>query len=61
MLNKRQTGKMENIESALWSFADSPEGKGYFAKYKLDGYRKLKPKELDAMEPYAQELRQSLR
>jgi phosphonate transport system substrate-binding protein len=60
MLNKRQAAKKESIESALWSFGESPEGKAYFTKYKLEGYRKLKPKELEAMEPYAKELRQSL-
>lgn len=60
MLNKRQTAKRERIEAALWAFADSPEGKAYFEKYKLEGYRKLKPKELEAMDPYAKDVRLSL-
>jgi phosphonate transport system substrate-binding protein len=60
MLNKRQTEHKEVIDAALTSFAASPEGKAYFEKYKLEGYRKLKPKELEAMEPYAKEVRASL-
>ncbi|MDE2417694.1 MAG: phosphate/phosphite/phosphonate ABC transporter substrate-binding protein [Burkholderiales bacterium] len=61
MLNKRQSANMSRIENALSTFADSAEGKAYFAKYKLDGYRKLKPNELVSMDPYAKEVRQSLR
>jgi phosphonate transport system substrate-binding protein len=61
MLNKRQLSRKETIDTALAVFADSPEGKSYFAKYKLEGYRKLKPKELEVMEPFAKEVRQSLR
>jgi phosphonate transport system substrate-binding protein len=60
MLNKRQAARKEQIEAALTGFANSPEGKAYFEKYKLEGYRKLKPKELEAMEPYAREVRNSL-
>jgi phosphonate transport system substrate-binding protein len=60
MLNQKNLAQKDRIESALWSFAESTEGKTYFVKYKLDGYRKLKPKELDAMEPYAREVRQTL-
>ena len=61
MLNKRQLSRKETIDNALAVFADSPEGKSYFAKYKLEGYRNLKPKELEVMEPFAKEVRQSLR
>jgi phosphonate transport system substrate-binding protein len=61
MLNKRQLSRKAAIDSALSAFADSVDGKNYFAKYKLDGYRKLKTKELEAMEPFAKEVRQSLR
>jgi phosphonate transport system substrate-binding protein len=61
MLNKRQSANKEKIDVALAEFADSAEGKAYFQKYKLDGYRKLKPKELEAMDPYASEVRQSLK
>ena len=60
MLNKRHLANKGRIEAALWSFADSAEGKAYFEKYKLESYRKLKPKELEAMEPYAREVRQTL-
>lgn len=60
MLNKRQAGLREKIDAALWSFAGTPEGKVYFEKYKLEGYRRLKAKELEAMDPYAREVRQSL-
>jgi phosphonate transport system substrate-binding protein len=60
MLNKRQLARKSQVEAALWSFAESAEGKAYFEKFKLDGYRKLKPKELEAMEPYAREVRQTL-
>jgi phosphonate transport system substrate-binding protein len=60
LLNKRQATNQEKIEKALWSFADSEEGKNYFEKFKLEGYRKLKPKELDAMDPYAAEVRLQL-
>jgi phosphonate transport system substrate-binding protein len=60
MLNKRHAAIRDKIDSALWAFAESTEGKTYFEKYKLEGYRKLKPKELEMMDPYATEVRQSL-
>ncbi|RFO96980.1 phosphate ABC transporter substrate-binding protein [Rhodoferax lacus] len=60
MLNKRQAARREQIDAALQTFALSAEGKSYFEKFKLEGYRKLKPKELEAMEPYAREVRTSL-
>jgi phosphonate transport system substrate-binding protein len=60
MLNKRQAARKETIDATLAAFAASGEGKAYFEKYKLDGYRKLKPKELELMEPYAREVRASL-
>jgi phosphonate transport system substrate-binding protein len=60
MLNKRQAARKDAIDGALAAFASSPEGKTYFEKYKLEGYRKLKPKELELMEPYAREVRASL-
>jgi len=61
MLNKRQAANKDKLEAALASFADSAEGAAYFEKYKLEGYRKLKPKELDNMDPYASEVRQTLK
>jgi phosphonate transport system substrate-binding protein len=60
MLNKRQATRRETIETTLAAFAASAEGRAYFEKYKLDGYRKLKAKELELMEPYAKEVRASL-
>ena len=60
LLNKRQAARRELVEATLANFANSPEGHAYFEKYKLEGYRKLKPKELEAMEPYAREVRASL-
>ena len=60
MLDKRQAARKGDIDTALATFANSPEGKAYFEKYKLEGYRKLKPKELEQMEPYAREVRASL-
>jgi phosphonate transport system substrate-binding protein len=60
MLNKRHLAQKDKIDAALWAFADSVEGKTYFEKYKLEGYRKLKAKELELMDPYAREVRQTL-
>ena len=60
MLNKAQLARKGQIDAALLSFAESADGKAYFEKYKLDGYRKLKPKELESMDPYAREVRQTL-
>lgn len=59
-LNQKQLARKEKVEAALWSFADGAAGKAYFEKYRLEGYRKLKPKELEALEPFAREVRQSL-
>jgi len=61
MLNKRQLANKDKLEATLANFADSADGKAYFEKYKLEGYRKLKPKELDSMDPYAAEVRQTLK
>jgi len=60
MLNKRQQARKDRIDAALQTFAESSEGRAYFEKYKLEGYRKLKPHELEAMDPYAREVRQTL-
>lgn len=57
MLNKRHSAWRPSIEAALWAFADSDEGRKYFAQNSLGGYRKLRPKELEAMDPYAAETR----
>jgi phosphonate transport system substrate-binding protein len=60
MLNKRQVARKDQIDAALAGFANSTEGRVYFEKYKLEGYRKLKSRELELMEPYAKEVRASL-
>ena len=61
MLDKRWSNRQKQIDQALWAFAASPEGKNYFAQNKLDGYRKLRPRELEAMDPYTAETRQLVR
>ena len=48
------------VDQALWSFASTSEGQAYFSQNKLDGYRKLRPRELEIMEPFAAETRQVL-
>lgn len=60
MLNKRWTKERKDIEKNLWAFVASPDGQNYFAQNKLDGYRNLKPRELEAMDPYVVETRQAL-
>jgi phosphonate transport system substrate-binding protein len=57
MLNARHAKKKDTLLNALASFAKTPEATQYFAKYKLGGYRSLEPRELSAMEPYANEVR----
>jgi phosphonate transport system substrate-binding protein len=61
VLNKRNSSFKDKLDAALWAFSETAEAKQYFAKYKLDGYRKLEPKELLAMAPYANEVRQVLK
>jgi phosphonate transport system substrate-binding protein len=61
VLNSSQLSRKPTIDAALQSFAQSDEGKAYFAKYKLNGYRKLMPKELSSMDAFAAETRQSLK
>ena len=60
-LNGRHAKQKDLIEKALWAFAETPEAKQYFAKYKLGGYRALEPRELVALEPYANEVRVELK
>lgn len=60
ILNDRRAALHARVEKALWAFSETDEGKDYFAKNKLEGYRKLKAKELDAMDPYAAEVRLTL-
>lgn len=60
MLNQRWSKERKSMEKALWAFAATPEGKAYFEQNKLDGYRNLKPRELEAMDPFVAETRQAL-
>ncbi|KXB29716.1 phosphate ABC transporter substrate-binding protein [Dechloromonas denitrificans] len=55
VLNRQRSSQQGKIDAALWTFAETAEGKKYFEDNKLGGYRKLRPKELEAMEPYAAE------
>jgi phosphonate transport system substrate-binding protein len=57
VLNSRCSANKKRVADALWAFAKTPEGKRYFEINKLGGYRKLQPKELNAMDKYAQEVR----
>ncbi len=57
VLNARHTKQHANILATLWTFAETPEAKQYFAKHKLGGYRALEARELIALDPYANEVR----
>jgi len=57
MLNSRRAAMQEKIEAALWSFASTPEAKQYFATTKLEGYRQLRPNELQEMDIYTEKTR----
>lgn len=61
VLNKRRAGQQAKIESALWAFADTPVGRQYLESNKLDGYRRLRARELESMDPYAAEVRATLK
>jgi len=60
LLNGRNKRLLPRIDKALWSFAASDAGKQYFQSNQLEGYRKLRRGELEAMEPYANEVRRNL-
>ena len=61
MLNSRLLPRHEEIGSVLWGFSETVEAKNYFETNNLGGYRELAPKELEAMESYASEVRASLK
>lgn len=61
LLNQRHGNRREDIEKALWRFAETPEAAEYFAQHKLKGYRRLAHRELNEMEPYANEVRKQLK
>lgn len=60
LLNRRRAAQQKQVDAALWAFAKTPEGLRYFETSRLEGYRKLGPKELGSMEPYAEEVRKEL-
>jgi phosphonate transport system substrate-binding protein len=60
VLNSRRAAQKKQIDAALWEFAATPEGKRYFEKYNVEGYRKLKPGELKSMDRYAAEVRKEV-
>ncbi len=53
MLNQRHAGQLSTFANALLRFAQSSSGQAYFTQNQLEGYRRLSPHELEAMEPYA--------
>lgn len=61
LLNSRHKADLKRIDKALWSFAATPEAQQYFIANKLNGYRKIKPAELKAMNEFANEVRNSLK
>jgi phosphonate transport system substrate-binding protein len=61
VLDPALTGQKDRILKALWAFADSEAGRQYFEKNKLDGYRVLRKRELESMDPFAVEVRLTLR
>lgn len=60
LLNKRRAAMQKAVEAALWDFAGSDAGKGYFTANKLEGYRLLHSNELKSMDRYAAEVRKVL-
>ena len=60
VLNERQKARRAKVEAAIWTFGESPEGKRYLEKNKLEGYRKLRKGELESMEPFADDVRKNL-
>lgn len=61
VLNGRHAAIKEKLFAALWEFAETPAAQQYFESYKLGGYRRLEPRELFGMEPYANEVRKVLK
>lgn len=60
MLNSRLTDEHTSLRQALDAFAFTDAAQAYFQRSKLLGYRDVQPAELEAMEPYAQALREQL-
>jgi len=60
MLNARQGAKKERLLKELWAFAGTDAGRQYFEKNNLGGYRLLRKRELESMDPFAAEVRRTL-
>lgn len=60
VLNTRRVAMQKDIVAALWAFATTPEATKYFETNKLEGYRELKPSEIEDMDIYADETRKLL-
>lgn len=60
MLNPARKKLREKISIALSSFAASQEGQYYFRTYKLEGYRTIRPRELQSMGRYAADVKKEL-
>jgi len=61
MLNARWSQRREEILRFLAAFAASKAGQDYFSSKQLEGYRPIRPGELEAVDPYAREVRAELR
>lgn len=61
VLSPKHLSQKHTLDNALRTFPQTEAGRNYFAKYLLDGYRKLKPKELEIMDPFAAEVRETLK
>lgn len=61
VLNKRFGGQHDRIETAILAFGDSPAGRQYLEANKLGGYRQLRARELESMDPYAAQVRALLK
>ncbi|MBV5318833.1 MAG: phosphate/phosphite/phosphonate ABC transporter substrate-binding protein [Desulfobulbaceae bacterium] len=60
MLNNRRAAIQKEIVAALWAFAETAEAQKYFETNNLEGYRMLKPNEMEEMDIYADETRKLL-
>jgi phosphonate transport system substrate-binding protein len=61
MLNPRHADDYATLRQALAAFALTDAAQMYFQRSKLMGYREVQSAELEAMEPYAQALREQIK
>jgi phosphonate transport system substrate-binding protein len=61
MLNPRHADDYATLRQALAAFALTDAAQTYFQHSKLMGYREVQSAELEAMEPYAQALREQIK